>query len=416
LAVKAMIISVGGTPQPIVKSLMEHKPKFVCFFASQQSLDVIGSIKDSIKKHGLKIDDYKIICDDADDLVHCYEKAVHCTAKLKEKKISPEEVVVDYTGGTKTMTAALALATIGHGYIFSYVGGRERTKEGLGTVVTGTEIVKTGVSPWQIFAVEEKKRVALLVSSYQYEAAIRIIQMMISEFDEKDAKLWGALGQLIEGYRCWDSFDHSKAVKELSSGLKAFDLFRNLNLLSAPLEQFHDRTKANFEILTDMSQKTGFFKKMHPILVADLVSNARRRAVQNKYDDAVARLYRALEMVGQIAFMQRTGCPTSDVDPQVLPESLRDEFICRYTSPLDNKIKIPLYATFQVLAMMGDATGLKFMEHEEDFKGVISARNNSIYAHGLSPVKRDTYEKFELLIRSHFVDGPLVEFPKLEMM
>ena len=157
---KAMIISVGGTSEPVVSSLLDHKPEYVCFFASQQSLDNIGEIKKQTKKKGHVFNDYKVICDDKDDLIHCYERAVECTKNLTQKSFDPAEVVVDYTGGTKTMSAALALSAVGHGYSFSYVGGEKRTKNGLGVVVTGTEVVKKDVSPWQIFAVEEKKRIS----------------------------------------------------------------------------------------------------------------------------------------------------------------------------------------------------------------------------------------------------------------
>jgi len=61
---KGMIISVGGTTEPVVTSLLTHQPDFVCFFASQQSLDTIGDIKGQIKEKGLSIEDYKVVCDD----------------------------------------------------------------------------------------------------------------------------------------------------------------------------------------------------------------------------------------------------------------------------------------------------------------------------------------------------------------
>ncbi|OQX91368.1 MAG: hypothetical protein B6D58_08485, partial [candidate division Zixibacteria bacterium 4484_95] len=49
------------------------------------------------------------------------------------------DIVIDLTGGTKQMSAALALAATEQGLKVSYVGGEERTKDGLGTVVSGTE-------------------------------------------------------------------------------------------------------------------------------------------------------------------------------------------------------------------------------------------------------------------------------------
>ena len=200
---KAIIISVGGTSEPIVSSLLNHGPDYVCFFASQQSLDKIGEIKNQVKAKGQKFKDYKVICDDAEDLIHCYEKALECTKKITEQGVDPHKVVVDYTGGTKTMTAALALATVGHGFSFSYVGGHERTKDGLGIVVTGTEVVETGVSPWQIFAVEEKKRISLFVSSFQYEAAISTMQETMDTLQEGEREIWTGILETLRGYLAW---------------------------------------------------------------------------------------------------------------------------------------------------------------------------------------------------------------------
>jgi len=37
--------------------------------------------------------------------------------------------------------------------------------------------------------------------------------------------------------------------------------------------------------------------KPEPYYVADLINNAERRAEESKYDDAVARLYRTMELI-----------------------------------------------------------------------------------------------------------------------
>lgn len=68
---KAMIISVGGSPEPIVTSLLKHLPDFVCFFATQRSMDLIGGIKEKTKEQAVAFDDCKVIADDENDLVYC---------------------------------------------------------------------------------------------------------------------------------------------------------------------------------------------------------------------------------------------------------------------------------------------------------------------------------------------------------
>jgi len=405
-----MIISVGGTPEPVVKSLLENKPEYVCFFASQQSIDNIGEIKNCLKSEGYYIKDYKVMCDDADDLVHCYEKALECSLKLEAEGIEADKVVVDYTAGTKTMTAALALATVGHGYNFSYVSGKERTKNGLGIVVSGTEVVKEGISPWQIFAVEEKKRISLFISTFQYEAAISILRQTMKNLRSRDKEIWSGIAKTLEGFQAWDNFDHKNAMTFLSSGIKQLDMCKKFGL-NKPIGDFLAKVKDNFLELDNIGKKTKFFNKMDLLLVRDLVSNAYRRYLQNKYDDAVARLYRSIEMVGQISFEKAFGCSTSDVSPEKLPEKIREELIQRYIFLDEEKINLPLYATFRVLKEINHPAGLIFFENEESIKKIIFARNASILAHGTQHIEKETCEKFTKIIRGLFVEGPPVEFP-----
>jgi len=65
--------------------------------------------------------------EDSDILLHCYDKVI--SALNRVFKINRFlDIYVDYTGGTKNMSAALALAAVGRGARFSYVGGERRNK------------------------------------------------------------------------------------------------------------------------------------------------------------------------------------------------------------------------------------------------------------------------------------------------
>ncbi|MBF0226065.1 MAG: TIGR02710 family CRISPR-associated protein [Desulfobacterales bacterium] len=406
---QGMIISIGGTTEPIIKSIIEHKAEYVVFFASQQSVDKIYEVKKAVSEQGHSIKDYKILCDDVNDIIHCYTKALECTKHLSKLK-DINDVVVDYTGGTKNMTAALALATIGHGYNFSYIGGSERTKDGLGIVVTGTEIVKKGISPWQIFAIEEKKRISLFVNSFQYEAAITTIRETMNNLSEFDKQVWSALADTLEGYFLWDNFKHKDALQSMSKGLKVLRVIDKNK--DESLNEYIKKTDKNFDVLSDLSKKTSGFNKLHQDLVKDLISNANRRYLQNKYDDAVARLYRSIEMVGQIFFEELTKCKTGDVKAEKLPENLREEYLQKYFD--GETIKLPLYATFRVLKEMNHEAGINFFNNEDEINKILSARNNSILAHGLTPVKKGTYETFFEIIKNLITKDELIEFPKLE--
>jgi hypothetical protein len=49
-----------------------------------------------------------------------------------------------------------------------------------------------------------------------------------------------------------------------------------------------------------------------------------------RYDDAAARVYRALELYGQICFKKAIGCETDKVKIASIPAAIRDEFKGKY--------------------------------------------------------------------------------------
>ncbi|MGH7858835.1 MAG: TIGR02710 family CRISPR-associated CARF protein, partial [Candidatus Binatia bacterium] len=217
----ALVISVGGTPEPVVYALRETAPDFVCFLASQKSVFVIGEI--GSRAAGRFGDAETFLIDDPDDLVRCYEKAVECLRRTEARGWAPESIVVDYTGGTKSMTAGLAMAAIARGIRFSYVGGRERDKEGLGRVVTGSELRRIDVSPWQLFAVQERKRIAQYFDAHQYAAAAMALRDVAPHVREGHRRIFELLARAAEGYADWDRFDHERALAHLAALRREFE-------------------------------------------------------------------------------------------------------------------------------------------------------------------------------------------------
>jgi len=52
----------------------------------------------------------------------------------------------------------------------------------------------------------------------------------------------------------------------------------------------------------------------YDLLIADILNNARRRMKEGKYDDAMARLYRTVELIAQYRLKMKYEIDTSDVD------------------------------------------------------------------------------------------------------
>jgi CRISPR-associated protein (TIGR02710 family) len=407
---KAMIVSVGGSPEPIIIALREQQPEFVCFFASQQSIDEVAGIKQGADFSGT---DAKELVENKEDLVQCYRTALRCIDRVRARGIALDETVVDYTSGTKPMSAALAMAAASHGVRFSYVGGTRRTKGGLGIVESGSEQRRMDHNPWQLFAVEEKRRVAQYFNSHQYAAAAAALTALVPRLLEPDRSLLEALTEVTEGYAVWDRFDHRAAWRRLGEARKKlaervrFADQRHYDELLAALN-------AHVEFLTSLRENTDHFRRSHLQVVGDLVANAERRIEEEKFDDAVARLYRAVELRGQVAFESAIGTSTSKVAPAQLPETLRDEYQARYGDRGSELLRLPLFATYRVLDVIGDPTGVIFRDQRKNLDELLEARNTSILAHGLRPLSADRAQRM-LDVARRFLpsDLELPRFPRL---
>lgn len=314
------------------------------------------------------------------------------------------------------MVAGLMLASVGRGCDYAYVGGRQRTREGTGVVISGAENLRSMEDPWAVYAVDEKKRLCLFIERYQFAAALEVVESLSARAGAREQQLFKHLRAIIQGYIAWERFDHKGANAPLRKGL--FGLKDYLALVPAPrLADYVQGVEDNIKFLEQIKQETRNFKKdrLCSALVGDLLSNARRRAEEGKFDDAMARLYRALEMIGQIAFNDRFGCPTNNVQKECLPEAIKNEYVNRYESSDDGRIRLPLEPTFIALAEADDDVGLKYRACEKALIKILRSRNDSILAHGMIPVKEATYQELLEQISQFAGDLPMVRFPRLDL-
>jgi CRISPR-associated protein (TIGR02710 family) len=129
-------------------------------------------------------------------------------------------------------------------------------------------------------------------------------------------------------------------------------------------------------------------KDPEPYNIADLINNAKRRGMEEKkYDDAVARLYRTIELVAQYTLKKEYNIDSSATKPTDIPEELLKKWNMTQTS---QKIKIALEKAYELLDAKKHQLGIKFMQ-DKKLKDLLSKRNTSILAHSLKPVNQQTY-------------------------
>jgi hypothetical protein len=105
-----MIMSLGGSPEPLKKSIEEHKPERIIFLASHDSVALAGEI---LRGREPKPTAVYEITEDPNSMFESFKAVRRCVDRAGKVGVLPANVVIDYTGGTKVMTAVLILAAIG---------------------------------------------------------------------------------------------------------------------------------------------------------------------------------------------------------------------------------------------------------------------------------------------------------------
>jgi hypothetical protein len=115
---RVLAITVGGSPDPVVQSIRDHSPDFVLFFVtkgpnggSRVQLTQGPSGGPGILTE-TRVPDGKfreVVIEHYDDLAYCY-KLMRDTLRATQEEFPGSEFIADYTGGTKSMSAALSMA------------------------------------------------------------------------------------------------------------------------------------------------------------------------------------------------------------------------------------------------------------------------------------------------------------------
>ena len=131
-----LLCTVGGSHQPIIEAISSTEPCYVLFFCTDRdpatnrpgSIEQVTGAGNVIKasytdpkptlpniptQAGLKADQFEVQIVPADDLDGAYSVMRDAIAALASDKQFPDAgFIADYTGGTKTMTAALVCAAL----------------------------------------------------------------------------------------------------------------------------------------------------------------------------------------------------------------------------------------------------------------------------------------------------------------
>lgn len=416
---KAMLVNVGGATAPAIHTLNEQQPNFICFFVSPDSKPLIrAKILPALQYQPEHYDWVETLV--PQDLLECYRALSNKLPPILQKwGVNPNELAVEYTAGTKPMSVAAVLATVDTSFQYFYVGSKDpegRDRSGIGVVLDGKEWTWFQTNPWVELAVRARQEIAFLFNHGRFtdaqERATRLIPVVPREMHQ----VYAALAELIEGYALWDRFEYKTAQHKIYSALGKLKLY--IAGRAASLHIWLDVVEQNADFLRRHNEKSVEAQRLD---ILDLIANAARRAeMAKKYDDAVARLYSALEAIARNRLWNQYQIKNGAVKPEQIPPSLRESFVRLYSDPEENPaagLKLGLQASYHLLDALDDELGKKYTAYEDELSKVLLARNQSRLAHGTEPVKPETYEKLReiILVFADVQDDELPRFPRLEL-
>ena len=393
---KNLILSVGGTPDPLVKSIDIIKPDKVIFIASKKTKSQIDEIKEftSDQKYQHEI----ITLENSEDLHEVFLAGYKAKAYCNQG-----EIYVDYTGGTKSMSVGLALSCFGKDIKkYLYIGGDKREKEGVGTVKPGHEKLIQKIDPASLYAFNIAKKVEQLFNIGQYKLVYDLLDHEISDtsHNENSNELVG-IKNLASALQLWDSMNYHQSYAELKKYQKETKSYHSL--------LFQVNIPQNFE--EHLEKCKGENKDYR---VRDLIYAARRKKEYGEYDEAVLRIYRAIEYIGQVAFQQKFNCETSNVQFENLKQFI-DHNIYIYKR-IEGKyrkydrVKLSFSDTYEALNKAQVKEGQAYTKHINDFEKFNNMRHQSVLAHGFESCQEkhaeDGLKLIKLLKNISKVDDP----------
>ncbi len=406
MSLRGMIATVGGSPEP-VRMALEARPGYVLFVVSSGSKPEVKSKilpgLDYVPQYG-----YSEVSDHQ-DIGICYQRIRSDIERwLVERELKPEEVYVDITGGTKAMSAALMLAAVEHFKNFTYVGGSSRDSGNLGTVITGSECIVQCQNPWNTYAVRDLERANGLLEGFYADSAAAILEHAAGKCDESQRARLEAFAGLARAFGMADRFEY-KAYGELRKCCERLKLFDYA--LSKKLASLYEHWGTVWDQVKQKDRTAG------RATLLELLANAERRAKQSRYDDAVGRLYRAIELRGQQLVRKAFGAELGKVPIKSFPVASREDVIKKLGQPGGGPYKLGVRKLFQVLAFSEDRSLSEQAQIYDCLENHLQKRNNSLLAHGSQPVEKESFESFWVSTLSAFdiCDSAIPRWPKLEL-
>jgi len=400
-----LIVTVGGSYQPVVKAITDLRPDFVVFICTGKDeatgrpgsdIQIIGK-GNCIKAHqqdekpslpaiplqtGLQEEQYQLVKTMADDLDRIY---LDCTKAIENlsQQYPHANIYADYTGGTKSMSAGLVMAALEFPHVeLQLVTG---SRSDLVKVHDGSEL--------SALANIEQIRFQRALAPYRqcwrryaYSEALEGLDTLKIPRQTTLRAEYLRFKDISQAFAEWDNFNHAEA----------------LDILKRYAPNLPGHLKGYIPIVQRLNNNDPL--KQEAARLFDLYLNAQRRARQGRYDDAIARIYRLIEWTAQWLLRKECQIETNNIAPENIPAGIN-------ISPnREGQYQAGLYAAWELVKHHTQGAAAEFFnQYQKELLNHIKTRNNSILAHGFSPVEQSQWRMVSDFMQQTFMPMLLTE-------
>lgn len=424
---KALVLTVGtGNVEDIEKSLIEPLKKSIAqgewsrivLLPSTISRDYAERLQHEGPHGEILVEPLRSEGDEYDPDT-CFVHFDQVLTDLMAKGFRAENITVDFTRGTKVMSAALVLAATRHGIPrLRYVTGDQRDARHM--VVPGTERIRDG-STTQVTARRQMDTAQSLMENGNFAAVLDILPNPDPRFaalipDNLRPELAG-MRSVAAFYEARDRLDFAAADEGAKAAVAATlpARWHHLRVTQAAAVWVH-RLAEDTEREQDLRKTDHQGMALHVgRLSAELIANGRRRSSQHQFEDANIRAYRVVELLGQARLFERgydsERMPGDDADVGAFIEKMRKNgsHDIRPANKDASEFSFPREKVARFLKSRDDQVGKQLVE--EGQRPEVKARNNSILIHGFrttGPTEQqplnETFDRLASLLSSAFPD------------
>ncbi len=385
---KALVLTVGtGNIDdiertllvPMLKSVEDGEWDRIVLLPSRETEEFAQTLQERISNPTVEIDALPASGQE-NNADACFGHFDSVLARLIDDGFKPSDIVVDFTRGTKAMSAALVLAALGRDIpVLRYVHSGQRDERGM--VIPGTE--KVGQIRTNL--VTERRRLdqaERLMGHGDFGAVIELLPHLDGPFaglfSERFRVQAEALRSAAYIYVAWDRLGYKAAVEALDRRgalAKEAGRFAPTPEMSKWLRRLDQRLNPNPRNRSGHATMAAHLRE----LVCDLLANAERRLRDQHFEDALIRAYRVLELIGQIRLFDQ-GYNSADLPPN----DAAIKALSFITDGKKGKLQVSRYQAVKLLEYLGDPLADQLIQFDRHSESQTSRRNDSILTHGFT--------------------------------